>query len=172
MRFTVEHTAGRWNVTQAFSGKRVNLGCGRFPLKDYCNLDAHEEADLSLDFGEVDFSGLEEVRMDHFLEHFSWRQTIPLLKRVHSWLVPGGLLRVEVPDMEAILDNWRSNDDWLRYLYGSQQHEGEYHKTGFTRATLLTAIHDAGFRDITVEKIVSDFKTRRGMPCLLAMAHA
>ena len=151
---------------------RVNLGSGRFPLRGYYNIDLHEPAHYRGDVWEIDIEGASEVRMDHFLEHFSWRETVPLLDRVRSWLVPGGLLRIEVPDMETILDNWRSNDDWLRYLYGSQQHDGEYHKTGFTRATLLTAIHDAGFRDITIEKIVSNFQTRLGMPCLLAMARA
>lgn len=153
---------------------RLNIGCGKFPLEGYINIDMREQGPqiYNRDIWTAQFLVYEETRMDHVLEHFSWRETVPLLKRVRYWMDTGALLRVEVPDMEAILDNWRSNDDWLRYLYGSQQHDGEYHKTGFTRATLLTAIHDAGFRDITVAKIVSDFQTRRGMPCLIARARS
>ena len=147
----------------------VNLGCGKFPLDGYLNVDAHEDcADIKGDVWKMSFRDCGVVRMDHFLEHFSWRETVPLLELVRGWLVPGGMLEVEVPDMEAIMAMGTAFHDWVRYVYGSQQHSGEYHEAGFTIISLFDAIEDAGYHGIKVRKFVSDFQTRRGMPCLHA----
>ena len=150
----------------------VNLGCGKFPLDGYINVDAHEPSDVRGDIWQLnDFWELEEVRMDHFLEHIPWTQTHALLVKVHGWLIEGGLLRVEVPDMAAIFERG-TGGDWLRYVYGSQQHEGEFHRAGFTAVSLYTALDEAGFTDVDVKSIISTFRTRQGMPCLVATARA
>lgn len=150
----------------------INLGCGKFPLEGYVNVDAHEDcADLVADVWDLSFRDVGCVRMDHFLEHFGWRETVPLLEAVRGWMQLGGVLEVEVPDMEAIMAGG-TQGDWLRYVYGSQQHEGEHHRTGFTVISLFDAIEDAGYNRIRVERIVSDFSTRAGMPCLKATARA
>ena len=148
---------------------RINLGCGRFPLEGYTNIDEQaEEADLLCDAWELEPpTPAAEVRMDHFLEHVSWRRVPELLQRAHGWLRPGGLLVVEVPDMTAILERGTSGD-WQRYIYGSQQHEGEYHRSGFTALTLKLAIERAGFVEVEVFPLISTFQTRPGMPCLKA----
>ena len=153
---------------------RLNLGCGKYPLPGYVNVDLHEAAaDFHEDVWDLSFfPGLiEEVRMDHFLEHIPWTQTHALLVKVHGWLIEGGLLRVEVPDMAAIFERG-TGGDWLRYVYGSQQHEGEFHRAGFTAVSLYTALDEAGFTDVDVRPIISTFRTRQGMPCLVATARA
>ena len=151
---------------------RLNLGSGKYPLPGYINMDAHEPADLEGDVWDRVFTiEFEEVRMDHFLEHIPWTQTHALLTRVHGWLIEGGLLRVEVPDMAAIFERG-TGGDWLRYVYGSQQHEGEFHRAGFTAVSLYTALDEAGFTDVDVKSMISTFRTRQGMPCLVATAHA
>ena len=151
---------------------RLNLGCGKFPLEGYVNVDSHEPADIEGNVWACQFEQVDEVRMDHFLEHFGWRETVPLLERVRSWMVKGGRLDLEVPDTSAILDFWRDNPDWLRYVYGSQQHEGEFHKNGFTQESLEKALADAGFEQISVTWIRSEHPSRRGMACLKAVAFA
>lgn len=103
--------------------------------------------------------------MIHFLEHFSWHETRPLLQHVRSWMKRGGLLVVEVPNMERIMAHG-TRGDWLRYVYGSQQHEGEYHRTGFSFESLPSAILSAGFRVRGVRMFPSQHPSRRGMPCL------
>jgi predicted SAM-dependent methyltransferase len=149
---------------------KLNLGCGRFPLDGFTNVDLHaDEADINGDLRELEFSGVEEIRMIHLLEHFSWRETQTVLERVKGWLAPDGLLRVEVPDMQRIM-KMGTEDDWLRYVYGSQQHDGEYHRSGFTESSLREALELAGFRELRTAWFNSDFETRPGMPCVQAEA--
>jgi len=161
-------TGVEWFISNA---PKLNLGSGKYPLPGYYNIDAHEPADTTADVWTVDIHEAAEVRMDHFLEHIPWTQTHALLTRVHGWLIEGGLLRVEVPDMAAIFERG-TGGDWLRYVYGSQQHEGEFHRAGFTAVSLYTALDEAGFTDVDVKSIISTFRTRQGMPCLVATAHA
>jgi hypothetical protein len=125
---------------------KLNLGCGRFPLDGFTNVDLHaDEADINGDLRELEFSG------------------------VKGWLAPDGLLRVEVPDMQRIM-KMGTEDDWLRYVYGSQQHDGEYHRSGFTESSLREALELAGFRELRTAWFNSDFETRPGMPCVQAEA--
>lgn len=158
-------------MTVATATPKVNLGCGKFPLEGYVNVDAHENAEVMGNVWELSFRDIEEVRMDHFLEHFGWRETVPLLEHVRKWMMRGALLFVEVPDIERIMERG-THGDWLRYLYGSQQHEGEYHKTGFTVQSLSHALVRAHFVPRYVTSELSDFQTRRGMPVLKAAATA
>jgi predicted SAM-dependent methyltransferase len=157
-------------MSNATKTKMVNLGCGKYPLPGYVNVDLHEPADVQGDVWDLNFDDVEAVRMDHFLEHFSHRVTLQLLMRVRSWMKPGGMLQVEVPDMDTIMGG--GYKDWLRYVYGSQQHEGEFHRSGFTTESLYAVLKDAGFTEIKTACFESEFKTRRGMPVLQAVARA
>lgn len=149
----------------------INLGCGKFPLDGYINVDAHEPCDVVGNVWDMHFHDVGVVRMDHFLEHFGHQETVPLLESVRTWMAPGGLIEIEVPDMELIMAAGTTGD-WLRYVYGSQQHEGEFHRSGFTIISLFDAIEDAGFHDVKIHRIESDFQTRSGMPCLKATGRA
>ena len=149
---------------------KLNLGSGRLPLEEYVNVDLHEEVDVKGDIRYLSFYDIEEVRMSHLLEHLPWADTVPVLERVKGWMRPGGLLMVEVPDMELIMAEAHSNPDWVAWVYGSQYHDGEYHKTGFTVRTLEAAIVGAGFSEVAVRQFRSEHPYRPGMPCLEATA--
>ena len=97
------------------------------------------------------------------------RRVVELLERFHSWLKPGGLLRVEVPDMEAIMAG--PPECWETWVYGVQEPAGEFHCCGFTAESLRLRVKAAGFKDIYVRKFVSDHPHRYGMPCLEATAN-
>jgi predicted SAM-dependent methyltransferase len=152
---------------------RLNLGCGHEPLEGWTNVDAYaEEADVSGDIRGLQFDDAEEVLLVHVLEHFSWRETHLVLRRIHGWMRKGATLTVEVPDMEHITAEAMHNVDWIRYLYGSQEHEGEYHRTGFTAHSLSMQLHTAGFVIREVERFRSDNPHRHRMPCLQIVATA
>lgn len=149
---------------------RLNLGSGWFPLDGWTNVDQHCPADIERDFRELDFEDIDEINVSHLLEHLSWRDTPSVLAQLRGWLRPGGKLTIEVPDMEAILGMGTGFHDWVRYVYGSQQNDGEYHRSGFTAESLATLLASAGYRDVTTRTFLSKFRTRPGMPCVEAAA--
>jgi hypothetical protein len=149
---------------------RVNLGSGGYPLDGYTNVDLFPPADIVGDFMEMDFTDLEEVVMIHSLEHLPWVQTPEILARIHSWLAPGGVLTIEVPDMEAIMQMGAGNSCWLQWVYGCQAHEGEFHKAGFTKNLLWGLLELQGYTVTEATTFLSDHPMRVGFPCLRVTA--
>lgn len=152
---------------------RLNLGCGHEPLEGWTNVDLYaEEADVKADISQLSGYDADEIRLSHVLEHFSWRETSAVLERLHGCLKPGGRIDVEVPDMNLITREAMKNPDWIRYLYGSQEHEGEYHRTGFTLVSIQTALVDAGFTILEAHVFRSDNPHRYGMPVIQVVGAA
>lgn len=149
---------------------RVNLGSGELLLDGWTNVDAYVAADITEDCRDLDFTDLDEVYTSHMLEHLAWGDVPPLLRRIRGWLKPGGKLTIEVPDMAAIMAN--PGDDWVIYVYGSQSHEGEFHRSGFTQDSLSQALANEGYSGVNVAAFLSEHPFRPGMPCLLAVAYA
>jgi predicted SAM-dependent methyltransferase len=150
---------------------RLNLGCGLLPLEGYVNVDAHaEQADVRGDIRELDFSDVEEVRMDHLLEHLPIKDGLPVLERIRSWMKPGAKITVEVPDMLAIMANPRAV--WLTDIYGVQEHPGEFHMAGFSHYSLRHVLIEAGFKDVHSTSFISEHPHRPGLPCVKATGHA
>lgn len=151
---------------------RLNLGSGNYPLEGWTNVDAYCDADIWGDFRHMVFTDIEAVNMSHVLEHISWRETSPVLARIHDWLRPGGKLIVEVPDMEAIMELGTEHLLWMKYVYGDQLHQGECHLAGFTGWRLADLLLAAGFRLGALVRFRSEHKGRETMPCLRAVAYA
>jgi SAM-dependent methyltransferase len=110
----------------------LNLGCGSRFHPDWVNVDFHAAApgvracDLrrGIPFPDAAF---DVVYHSHLLEHFS-KQLAPIfLRECYRVLKPGGMLRIAVPDLEAIvrgylealekasqsLPGWKDNYDWM-----------------------------------------------------------
>jgi predicted SAM-dependent methyltransferase len=149
---------------------RLNLGSGQYLKPGWVNVDAFCDADVEGDIRLMDFENVAAVRMSHLLEHISWRETVPVLERIRSWMAPGGVLTVEVPDMDAIMGRGTVHPLWFKYVYGDQSHGGEYHLAGFTANMLKDQLHEAGWSWVVVRRFESTHKGREGMPCLEAMA--
>jgi predicted SAM-dependent methyltransferase len=87
----------------------------------------------------------------HVLEHYDRNQTINVLKEWYSVLKPGGLLRLCVPDIEALCLVYRLTGDLTKILgplYGRQDYAENTHYIGFDFATLTSALTSAGFVSI------------------------
>ncbi len=150
---------------------RLNLGCGGLPLEGYTNVDQHNEAaDVIGDVRSLQFRDVEEVVMYHLLEHLARADTIPTLNRIRSWMLNRATITVEVPDMSRIMAQPR--EQWVMDVYGSQEHEGEFHKNGFDSYSLAWVLRSAGFVDVEVESFISSHEMRSGMPCLLGRGTA
>ena len=149
---------------------RLNLGCGHEPIQGYVNIDSYAvEADVHGDFRQLTYRDVDEILLSHVLEHLPWRHTQLVLNKLHGWLRDGGELLIEVPDMELITAEAMGNPDWVRYLYGSQEHEGEYHRSGFTIPILEQKLRTAGFMIAEIYSFRSKNPHRLGMPCITAV---
>lgn len=134
---------------QADAPTKLNLGCGRFALEGYENIDrvlGKEVFPLS-DYAD---ESVDEVRASHILEHFPHGQVGEVL---HEWarvLKPGGWLKIAVPDYEWIARQYLSGADInvQGYVMGGQENEGDYHKTIFDKTCLTDALHAVGLVDV------------------------
>lgn len=95
------------NVSAGGTGRLLNLGCGGHFHPDWVNVDFQASApgvmahDLRtpLPFAEASCA---VVYHSHVLEHLACQEALPFLRECHRVLVPGGILRVVVPDLETI----------------------------------------------------------------------
>lgn len=91
---------------------------------------------------------VDEVYSSHALEHIAKARVVPTLLEWRRVLKPDGLLIVRVPDLVWCCEQWlahQTNDWWMDVLFGNQEHEGEFHKTGFTAGIMQCYLREAGF---------------------------
>lgn len=105
---------------------------------------------------------VEVIYTSHLLEHLPHVQTKSVLKHWYNKLKRGGTLIINVPDLEwackqvlkksqnGLLDGyynqWEGEHGLLSVIYGSQSHEGEYHKAGFIVDELVNLLSDLGYK--------------------------
>ena len=141
---------------------RLHLGCGERRLPGYHNVDfggdhhtvlnpaADEVADITL--LRYPAGSIEEIRLHHVFEHFCRAQAVALLLVWQSWLRPGGILRIEVPDFAAsaraalgLLASRQRQSVAIRHIFGSQEAGWADHKAGYTARTLRDLVSRCGF---------------------------
>lgn len=152
---------------------KLNVGCGIFPLEGYHNVDISPGslADQKTDFFNLDYEpdSLDEFRADHWLEHVDQADGVQALQHAYFWLKPGGRLRIEVPNMGAVLAGYTGGWPWQQVVYGAQP--SEHHLFGYTAHSLEHTIRDVGeWRWVQVTPFISNHEMRRNFPCLLAEA--
>lgn len=138
---------------------RLNLGCGHIPLEGFVNVDMRElpGVDVVAPADNLPFEpgGVGEIFSAHMLEHFPQaaleRQLLPYW---HSLLAPGGTFRAVVPDIEAMIDQYRDGaitfENLRTVAYGGQEYAGDFHHTAFTPDSLAALLEKAGFVDVAV----------------------
>ena len=90
----------------------------------------------------------------HVLEHFPRNETFIALKEWNRVLKPNGLIRIAVPDWDAIVNYYLKNQDLenvLNLLYGARGKEEKNelaHKRVFNLASLRSLLYEAGFKRI------------------------
>jgi predicted SAM-dependent methyltransferase len=134
---------------------KLHLGCGKVILKDYLNIDiTNSEMNHDIrNFKDVyDDSTIDEIYICHALEHFGKMEIIDILKEYKRILKHNGILRIAVPDLEAIFELYsedRTNIHKLMgLLYGGQKNEYDFHKYGFTFDSLKSLLESLGYTDV------------------------
>ena len=149
---------------------KVDVGGGYEKREGYINLDInpHKHCDVCGDALQMPFKSgsLDEVCCHAFVDHlcgpyFGDKSVLTFLKEVFRVLKEGGVIDVEVGDLEAtclcILEGDLSH---LQNLYGAQRNEWDYHKWGYTKRSLAELLQNAGFRNVEILKPTSSHATR------------
>ncbi|MFN7587045.1 MAG: class I SAM-dependent methyltransferase [Planctomycetota bacterium] len=104
----VRHCWGAWRARRIdFSGKRLNVGCGKHPLPGWINADIRPGTEVVFDLRRrwpIPDAQLQCVRLEHVLEHMGYPQeALHVLSEAGRVLKSGGEIRVGVPDTAAVL---------------------------------------------------------------------
>ena len=121
-----------------------------------------------------------KIYTSHLLEHFGLWEIEPILKEWNRVLVQGGQLILNVPDMEWAAYElislqagnppkspvFNTEKKIMEIFYGNQDHEGEFHKSGYTVNSLTQYLESCGFGDIKIKQIYEAHE----MGCLISTA--
>lgn len=151
---------------QAHGARRLNVGCGEWPLYYFTNLDANPRlrADIHASVPPLPFEdgALDDIYAGHFLEHLSPADAKLFVLECLRCLAPGGRLGILVPDTREIMTRWLAGaidqvefpaDTWHAvadldavcglFLYSDVQESG--HKWSYDLFTLARLLQSCGF---------------------------
>ena len=135
--------------------EKLNLGCGGDVLDGWVNIDltpCRPEV-RKLDISEplpFEPGTISEVRAIDCFEHIPHSKSLAVLRSWCSLLKPGGKLTIRCPDMMAQC-RYLMNGPWKwetfnRMVFGGQDHSGNFHFSGWTEKTLVSAVEKFGLR--------------------------
>lgn len=97
---------------------KFNMGCGDDYLTDYINVDLHKKSDVKCDVLNMILpaDSADEIYASHLIEHIHHLEVSNLLKKWYNGLKPAGKLIMEMPDLEAMCEEFVKSDDTQKYL--------------------------------------------------------
>lgn len=130
---------------------KLDIGCGRSKVGgDFIGVDPYVQTDVSATMWELPYGDnvADFIYSSHALEHVSKWQAQAALREWYRVLKPDCRADIRVPDLEWCCRSWlehQTNDWWMDIIFGNQEHDGEYHRTGFTRKLMTDYLSQAGF---------------------------
>lgn len=145
--------------------KKIDIGCGNSPREGYVGVDLFVGAEIQDDITKLEKfpdNYVESIYTAHILEHLK-NDDVPLaMKQVFRVLKSGGEWELEVPDLIWVLQDFLATEEsgrwgWkLQTVFGLQNHEGEFHRTGFSLERMQKMIKDVGFNIEYGESLFSE----------------
>jgi predicted SAM-dependent methyltransferase len=135
----------------------VNLGCGELNHPAFVNVDTspweHVHYVHSVDSLPMFQSNtVDLIYCSHCLEHVPHHETARVLKEWHRVLKPGGILKIGVPNLDAVIRFYQENPDKFEeaqwYFMGAQTYPANFHYAIFNEASLKGLLEAAGFGQV------------------------
>lgn len=172
----------------------LHLGCGRRVLPGFINSDRFVD-DVGLEKHDIlnlpyPDESADLILAEHMIEHLTFQEEEEFCREAYRVLKRGGVLEVEVPDMEWLRRTFLEGQDKFREFYkvgavdhyfgngratdqrwgittahffGNQNGQGQFHYCAYTDAKLKHVAFMAGFPSCVTETIFN-----KGAQCLRA----
>lgn len=135
---------------------KLNLGCFDKKIYGFTNVDIRPEVkpDLVDDVFKlvtINDNSVDLIYCCHTLEHATRAESFKALERWYQVLKPDGILRLSVPDLEAVCAAYFYFKDlrlMQNMLYGSQKHDYDFHYTGWDFKTMQEDLEAVGFINV------------------------
>ncbi|WP_199177560.1 methyltransferase domain-containing protein [Halobacteriovorax sp. DA5] len=135
---------------------KLHLGCGSKKLNDYINIDiletdAVDEIHNITDLSKFENNSIDEIYASHVLEHFSRNEVKNVLQEWTRVLKKGGIIRLAVPNFEAIVKVYLENKnlkELMGLLYGGQDNKYNFHYVTFDFISIKEILTELQFKNI------------------------
>ncbi len=168
---------------EGLGARRLNVGCGEYPLPYWMNLDADPRA-IADHYATVpplpfEDEALDEIYAGHFLEHLTPDEARAFLAECRRCLTHGGQLGIVVPDTREVLTRWLNgaldcveygHDVWhpvadldavcAMFLYSTVQ--SSPHRWSYDLGTLKRLLESSGFHVVGEIDRYRDARIPRG----------
>ena len=143
---------------------KLHIGCGEKFLPGYIHLDARAYPHVDYvtkadDLSMFESNSIEEIYACHILEHFprvamrfDEQHRGGVLVEWHRVLKSNGILRIAVPDFEAIVEEYKHSKNLeliMGLLYGGQNYEYNFHYQTYDFNRLKNLLTQVGFNSVS-----------------------
>lgn len=137
------------------SSLKLHLGCGSVHIDGFVNVDINylpgvDIVDNVRHLRKFEAGSVDLIYASNVLEHLGRWEYTPALSRWYELLKPGGLLRIAIPDFEAICDYYmrtRDLDSIYSALYAGQDGPQNYHHWCWDFTRIKRDLETVGFKD-------------------------
>jgi len=136
--------------------KKLHLGCGTKHIDGYVNIDIRylpgvDEVNNIRFLRNYKPNTVDVIYACHVLEHFGRWEYKTVIERWFELLSPGGVLRLAVPDFNAICQYYTNTQDLkilMGMLYGGQDYDENFHYVTFDYKSLSEDLFSIGFTQV------------------------
>lgn len=153
---SMQKPAMRWNTEMGKAPTRLHVGSGKERLEGWVNVDIQPlpGVDVVADVTQgLQFSDMEVVFAEHFLEHLAIDDALRFLLESHRVLRDGGWIRLSTPNLDWVWSTHYQLDETLDFkrdaaIRLNRAFHGWRHRFLWNREMLGEALEACGFTDV------------------------